>query len=125
MTTSGFAPKMYMTALKVGILHQKFFLVSLIIFVVLISIVTAQAYIQFLLFGLIPFIEETECSMPYFVKCSVNKTASITASATFGHSASPDNGTCWHIMALQGAMQVYVKYFGNFCHHNPLYSHHL
>jgi len=51
--------------------------------------------------------------------------ASITASATFGHSASPDNGTCWHIMALQGAMQVYVKYFDNFCHHNPLYSHHL
>ena len=38
--------------------------------------------------------------------------ASITASATFGHSASPDDGTCWHIMALQGAMQVYVKYFG-------------
>jgi hypothetical protein len=27
--------------------------------------------------------------------------ASITASATFGHSASPDNVTCWHIMALQ------------------------
>ena len=51
--------------------------------------------------------------------------ASITASATFGHSASPDNGTCWHIMALQGAMQVYVKYFDNFFHHNPLYSHHL
>ena len=51
--------------------------------------------------------------------------ASITASATFGHSASPDNGTWWHIMALQGAMQVYVKYFGNFWHHNPLYSHHL
>jgi putative transposase len=51
--------------------------------------------------------------------------ASITVSATFGHSASPDNGTCLHIMALQGAMQVYVKYFGNFCHHNPLYSHHL
>ncbi len=29
------------------------------------------------------------------------KLASITASATFGHSASPDNVTCWHIMALQ------------------------
>ena len=27
--------------------------------------------------------------------------ASITASATFGHSASPDNVTCWHIVALQ------------------------
>jgi hypothetical protein len=27
--------------------------------------------------------------------------ASITASATFGHSASPDNVTYWHIMALQ------------------------
>src|SRR6266567_4335188 len=29
------------------------------------------------------------------------ETASITASATFGYSASPDNVTCWHIMALQ------------------------
>src|SRR5882724_11456391 len=29
------------------------------------------------------------------------KWASITASATFGYSASPDNVTCWHIMALQ------------------------
>jgi transposase-like protein len=27
--------------------------------------------------------------------------ASITGSATFGHSASPDNVTYWHIMALQ------------------------
>jgi hypothetical protein len=27
--------------------------------------------------------------------------ASITASANFGHSASPDNVTYWHIMALQ------------------------
>ena len=27
--------------------------------------------------------------------------ASITASATFGHSASPDNVTCGHSMALQ------------------------
>ena len=27
--------------------------------------------------------------------------ASITASATFGHSASPDNVTCWHIMVWQ------------------------
>jgi hypothetical protein len=24
--------------------------------------------------------------------------ASITASATFGHSASPDNVTCWYII---------------------------
>jgi transposase len=28
-------------------------------------------------------------------------TASITASATFGHSASPDNVTCWYIITLQ------------------------
>src|SRR5262245_30146053 len=27
-----------------------------------------------------------------------NRSASITASATFGHSASPDSVTCWHIM---------------------------
>jgi hypothetical protein len=27
--------------------------------------------------------------------------ASITASATFGHSASPDNVTCWYIITLQ------------------------
>ena len=27
--------------------------------------------------------------------------ASITASATFGRSASPDNVACWHIMILQ------------------------
>src|SRR5215510_1054137 len=51
----------------------------------------------------------------------VPRVASITASATFGHSASPDNVTWWHIMARQGAMQVYVKYLDNFCHHNPLY----
>jgi 8-oxo-dGTP pyrophosphatase MutT (NUDIX family) len=51
--------------------------------------------------------------------------ASITASATFGHSASPDNVTWWHIMARQGAMQVYVKYLDNFFHHNSLYFHHL
>ena len=31
----------------------------------------------------------------------VQELASITASATFGHSASPDNVTCWYIMALQ------------------------
>ena len=31
----------------------------------------------------------------------VPRTASITASATFGHSASPDTVTYWHIMALQ------------------------
>ena len=51
--------------------------------------------------------------------------ASITASATFGHSASPDNVAWWHIMARQGAMQVYVKYLDNLCHHNSLYFHHL
>ena len=27
--------------------------------------------------------------------------ASITASATFGHLALPDNVTCWHLMAWQ------------------------
>jgi hypothetical protein len=31
----------------------------------------------------------------------IDRRASITASATFGHSASPDNVTCWHIVALQ------------------------
>jgi hypothetical protein len=31
----------------------------------------------------------------------VKYTASSTASATFGHSASPDTVTYWHIMALQ------------------------
>jgi hypothetical protein len=31
----------------------------------------------------------------------IASSASITASATFGHSASPNNVTCWHIMALQ------------------------
>lgn len=41
----GFAPKVVF-ALKVGILHQKSFLISLIIFVVLISVVTAQTCIQ-------------------------------------------------------------------------------
>src|SRR5438552_1131491 len=44
--------------------------------------------------------------------------ASITASATFGHSASPANVTRWHIMARQGAIQVYVKYLDNFRYHN-------
>src|SRR5438270_2797153 len=46
--------------------------------------------------------------------------ASITASATFGHSASPDNVTCWHIMALQWAMKVYVKYFDSFSSPQPI-----
>jgi uncharacterized membrane protein YcjF (UPF0283 family) len=32
---------------------------------------------------------------------SVENMASITASATFGHSASPDNVTCWYIITLQ------------------------
>src|SRR6266446_2590003 len=31
----------------------------------------------------------------------MHQTASITASATFGHSASPDNVTCWYIITLQ------------------------
>ena len=39
--------------------------------------------------------------------------ASITASATFGHSASPDNVTCWHTMVLQWALKVFVKRFKN------------
>src|SRR6266851_3315222 len=46
--------------------------------------------------------------------------ASITASATFGHSASPDNVTCWHIMALQLAVKVCVKYFDNFSSPQPI-----
>jgi hypothetical protein len=40
--------------------------------------------------------------------------ASITASATFGHSASPCNVTCWYIMALPCALKIYVKYSDNF-----------
>ena len=35
------------------------------------------------------------------VTASFPSRASITASATFGHSASPDTVTYWHIMALQ------------------------
>jgi hypothetical protein len=31
----------------------------------------------------------------------VHTPASITASATFGHSASPDNVTCWYSITLQ------------------------
>ena len=38
---------------------------------------------------------------PPHIIAAVLRAASITASATFGHSASPDNVTCWHIMALQ------------------------
>jgi hypothetical protein len=58
-------------------------------------------------------------------EATMRQTASITASATFSHSASPDNVTWWHIMARQGAMQVYVKYVDHFCNHNSLYFHHL
>jgi len=32
--------------------------------------------------------------------CGIDAWASITASATFGHSASPDNVTCGHGIAL-------------------------
>ena len=46
--------------------------------------------------------------------------ASITASATFGHLASPDNVTYWHIMALQCAMKVCVKYYDNFLSSQPI-----
>src|SRR6516165_1535127 len=35
---------------------------------------------------------------PLTRKFSQQVWASITASATFGHSASPDSVTCWHIM---------------------------
>src|SRR5262245_40209615 len=51
--------------------------------------------------------------------------ASITASATFGHSASPDNVTGWHSISLPRDMKVCVKYFDNFCHCNPLNLSHL
>ncbi len=37
----------------------------------------------------------------HILRNQIKGRASITASATFGHSASPDNVTCWHIMALQ------------------------
>jgi hypothetical protein len=40
--------------------------------------------------------------------------ASITASATFGHAASPYNVTCWYIMVLPCALKIYVKYSDNF-----------
>src|SRR5262247_2248325 len=55
----------------------------------------------------------------------VQDLASITASATFGHSASPDNVPCWYIMALPCALKIYVKYFDNFCHQNPLHFNRL
>jgi hypothetical protein len=51
---------------------------------------------------------------------SIGKAASITASATFGHSASPDNVTCWYIMALPCALKIYVKYFDNFLSPEPI-----
>ncbi len=34
-------------------------------------------------------------------QATIAKAASITASATFGHSASPDNVTCWYSITLQ------------------------
>jgi hypothetical protein len=43
----------------------------------------------------------TPVSLTVWRFCRVLKAASIMASATFGHSASPDNVTCWHIMVLQ------------------------
>jgi hypothetical protein len=46
--------------------------------------------------------------------------ASIMASATFGHSASSDNVTCWYIMVLPCALQIYVKYFDNFLPPEPI-----
>ena len=50
----------------------------------------------------------------------VEKRASITASATFGHSASPDNVTGEPIMALQWAVKVCVKHFDNFSSLQPI-----
>jgi hypothetical protein len=50
----------------------------------------------------------------------VDNEASITASATFGHSASPDNVACWYIMALPCALKIYVKYFYNFLSPEPV-----
>ena len=46
--------------------------------------------------------------------------ASITASATFGHSASPDNVTGEHIMSLQWGVKVCVKHFDNFLSMQPI-----
>jgi hypothetical protein len=57
--------------------------------------------------------------------CNTSEWASITASATFGHSASPANVTCWHILALPCAMRIGVKYVDNFCHRKLLYFNHL
>jgi len=37
----------------------------------------------------------------FLVILHIQYQASITASATFGHSASPDNVTWWHTMVLQ------------------------
>ena len=61
----------------------------------------------------------------FLVILHIQYQASITASATFGHSASPDNVTWWHTMVLQWAMKICVKYFDRLCHRNPLYSNYL
>src|SRR5215475_5322836 len=53
-------------------------------------------------------------------RMTIRKGASITASATFGHSASPDNVTCWYIMALPCALKIYVKYFDKFLSPEPI-----
>jgi len=67
------------------------------------------------------------CTAPLTTRFTFAKAswASITASATFSYSASPDNVTCWYIMALPCALKIYVKYFNNFCHQNPLHFNRL
>src|SRR6266568_1007015 len=58
--------------------------------------------------------------MPLDCLSKVVISASITASDNFGHSASPDNVTCCHIMALQCAVKICVKYFDNFSSPQPI-----
>ena len=42
-----------------------------------------------------------DLGLPENLVAEIEGRASITASATFGLSASPDNVTCWHIISLQ------------------------
>ena len=63
----------------------------------------------------VPLVPWLRASMLQLIGVLLPKTsASITASATFGHSASPCNVTCWYIMALPCALKIYVKYSDNF-----------
>src|SRR5215510_6700823 len=82
---SGINPNMYLAGVKVG--SDTFFLIQniAILFCVLA-----------LVFGRGPknlFVIGTYIFISYL--------ASITASATFSRSASPDNVACWYIMTLQ------------------------